>query len=193
MINLIEQIRYDHISMSRILLIIEHELTRLRSGETANFDLILESMRYMIDYGETVHHPKEDAIMDCVYGRNHKVDEFIDAIREQHNRMDTKSTQFYKLIQMASMDQFIKRQEIIDSGENYLLLQRNHMRLEEEKLLGEFSLPLTPEDNTQVSQKFIDQKDPQIKDDFKKVFSGLYKSLLGLTTVPLTFKRKRSD
>ena len=180
MIDLIEQIRYDHISMSRVLLLIEHELAKLRTGETADFDLILESMRYMIDYGETVHHPKEDAIMNCVYGRNHKVDEFIEAIREQHNRMDTKSTQFYKLIKIASMDQFVKRQEVIDSGENYILLQRNHMRLEEEKLLGEFNLLLTPEDKAQVNQQFADQKDPQIKDDFKKMFNGLYRSLLGL-------------
>ncbi|MFT5111044.1 MAG: hemerythrin-like domain-containing protein [Parasphingorhabdus sp.] len=180
MTDLIEQVRYDHISMSRILLLVEHELTKLGAGRNTDFDLVLESMQYMIEYSEAIHHPKEDAIMSCIYGRKHELDKFIDAIREQHERMDTKSTNFYRLIQLASMDQFVKRQNIIDCGNNYILLQRNHMRLEEEKLLGEIKLMLTVEDSVRINKQFIDQKDPQIKDDFEKSFNGLYRSLIGL-------------
>lgn len=69
-------------------------------------------MRYMTEYAEVVHHPKEDAMMECIYGKSTDLDKVIDEVKFQHGSMGDKSTAFFGIIKSASMEQ-IEAKEIL--------------------------------------------------------------------------------
>ena len=177
--NVVDQIRYDHISMSRILLLLEQELVKLKSEANVDYYLMLECMRYMMEYAEVVHHPKEDAMMDCVYRKYAELELVIDEIKFQHQSMSTKSAAFNESLKSAIAEQFLEKQTIISSGLEYIRLQRSHIKLEEEALLRKLKKLLSPEDNETINQRYEGAIDPQLSDDFEDQYSRLYRSLLG--------------
>lgn len=179
MYHVVDQIRYDHISMSRILFLTERELARLKSGEDADFGLMLDCMRYMKDYAEAVHHPKEDAVMDCIYGRSPDLDVVIDEIKLQHRSMNEKSTAFLDIIRSAAMEQFEEKSNILALGQDYIRGQRSHMRLEEERLLRKSKELLSRSEVKEINQRYSEYSDPQIEDNFEEEYTRLYQTLTG--------------
>jgi len=152
--NVVDQIRYDHISMTRVLQFIEQELAKLKSEGKADFDLLVDCMRYMIDYAEIVHHPKEDAMMDCVYGRFKDLDEL-------------------------AMEQFVEKSNIVAIGHAYVDMQRSHIRLEEGRLLRQLKSLLSDKDIVEINDTYSEHRDPQLSDNFEEEYNSLYRSLVG--------------
>ena len=177
--NVVDQIRYDHISMSRILLLLEQEILKLKTEIDVDYYLMLECMRYMIDYAEVVHHPKEDAMMDCVYKKFDDLDVVIDEIKFQHSSMKGKSEAFNESLKSAIADQFLERETIIAQGLEFVRLQRSHIKLEEGSLLSRLKKLLTSGDMEAINQKYAGAVDPQLRDDFEEQYNQLYRSLIG--------------
>ncbi len=178
--NIVDQIRYDHISMSRILLLTEHELVKLKSEGSANFSLVGDCMRYMIEYTEAVHHPKEDAMMDCIYGKLTEIDTVIDEVKLQHGSMGKKSAEFYNIVRSAIMEQFEEKSNIVALGRDYVNMQRSHIRLEEGGILRRLKTLLTTDDIVKINQQYSENCDPQIKDNFEEEYNSLYRSLIAI-------------
>jgi len=177
--NVVDQIRYDHISMSRILLLTEKELVKLKSEGTADFNLLLDCMRYMIEYADIAHHPKEDVMMDCIYGRLPELDKVIDEIKFQHGSIAEKSIAFAEIINAATVEQFVEKERIVALGQSYVSMQRKHIRLEEESLLRKLKTLLTDDDETEINEMYSKYLDPQLKDNFEKEYNSLYRALIG--------------
>ena len=177
--NVVEQIQYDHISISRILLLLEQELVKLKTDVSVDYYFMLECMRYMIEYAEVVHHPKEDVMMDCVYNKSEELDPVIDEIKFQHQSMGATSGAFNESLKAVIAEQFVEKEAIVSQGLEFVRLQRNHIRLEEESLLRKLKKLLTPEDIEAINKRYEGVIDPQLSDDFEEQFGRLYQSLLG--------------
>ena len=58
MSEIILRLQDEHTNISRILDLIEQEMTVFDAGDVADFHLLLEIMYYCLDYLEACHHPK---------------------------------------------------------------------------------------------------------------------------------------
>jgi hemerythrin-like domain-containing protein len=66
MYDILDQIHYDHISMSKVLHLMEQEVFRIEADIDPDYNLLVDGMRYMVNYSDAVHHPKEDVAEEFV-------------------------------------------------------------------------------------------------------------------------------
>ena len=175
--DLVEQIKYDHISISRILFIMERELYRMNSADDPDYGLLADCMRYMVEYTDLVHHPKEDAVIDCISKKTAGFKKLTDEIKFQHESIGKLSNRFYDLVKQAKLESCGDNKNISEEGLHYIYLQRKHIDLEEGRFLRDVRKFLLNDDYVKINQQYETYRDPQLSDEFEVEFSHLYKTL----------------
>ena len=176
--DLIDQIHYDHISMAKILNIMEKEIERIEVDLDPDYDLLVESMRYMIDYSDAVHHPKEDEIFARLQERVPELKDSIQDILQQHKTLAGMSEDFSDIVSNASLGEFVSKQDITKSGHEYIRALRKHMDIEEGDLLRKARSKLTADDMLEVQKLYRNHHDPLVSDSLEYEYNALYRSLI---------------
>ena len=178
MYDIIDQIRYDHISISRVLFIMEQEFYKLKEDVDADIGLIEDCMHYLVDYADVVHHPKEDAMMDCIKDESDELRELVAEINMQHESIARMSGALYEKVQAAAQGEFIEKQGLVEEGLNFVRMQRAHIRLEEGSLLKRVRHLVSEEDIRKIDENYANFRDPHLSDSFEQEYGALYRSLL---------------
>ena len=181
MYDLVEQIRDDHISIFKVLSVMERQLEELNENCDPKYGLLVECMRYMIEYTDLVHHPKEDAMMRCVSAISSDLNALIEEITNQHKTIGKLSTEFYELVKAAEHKESIERKQISELGQQYISMQRAHVNLEEGHLLKDIRAFLLHEDYLQIHRQYENYRDPLLSDSFEAEYSALYHSIFSET------------
>ena len=177
--DLVEQIKYDHISISRILFIMERELYQINGGADPDYGLLADCMRYMVEYTDLVHHPKEDAVIDCISKKTAGFKKLTDEIKFQHESIGKLSNIFYDSVKNAKLEKSADTKDISETGLRYIYLQRKHIDLEEGRFLKDVRKFLLNDDYVKINRQYENYRDPQLSDDFETEYSYLYKTLIG--------------
>ena len=178
MYDIVEQIRDDHISMARILSIMEQEINRIGEEGDFNCALVIDCMRYMVEYADVVHHPKEDAMMQCISQKSALLEALVGEIEMQHKSIRKSSTDFYDLVKGVESKEMVSKDTISELGLKYIQMQRAHMRLENEHLLSKVRALLLHEDYLKINKEYENYRDPQLSENFETEYSALYHSLV---------------
>ena len=176
--DLVEQIKYDHISISRILFIMERELYRINGADDPDFELLADCMRYMVEYTDLVHHPKEDAVIDCISKKTAGFKKLTDEIKFQHESIGKLSSEFYDSVKKARLQERGDTNKISETGLRYIYLQRKHIDLEEGRFLRDVRKFLLNDDYVKINHQYENYRDPQLSDDFEAEYSHLHKTLV---------------
>jgi len=177
MTNLVEQIHEDHVNVSRILDLIEHEMERARSEQTPDLDLLEDAMRYMINYSDLVHHPKEDAMFAKLVQNEPDVADQVEVLRQEHETLARLSGEFLDIVKAAESGEFILREEVVNRGTEYVQTLRSHMDAEEVGLLKRARASLSDSDLEEIDAAYASTRDPLMEDSLKQEYAALYRSL----------------
>jgi hemerythrin-like domain-containing protein len=179
MYDILDQIHYDHISMSKVLHIMEQEVFRIEADMDPDYNLLVDGMRYMVNYSDAVHHPKEDALFDRLSEKKPDLTESIADIRQQHETLAEKSSQFYDIVKKAAVaEEFVSKDEISGKGHDYIGILRKHMNIEEGDLLRKAKKFLSKNDMVEVDQQYSAFSDPLLSDSLEREYNSLYHSLV---------------
>jgi len=179
MYDILDQIHYDHISMSKVLHIMEQEVYRIEADLDPDFNVLVDGMRYMVNYSDAVHHPKEDALFDRLLEKNPESKDLVEDIRRQHETLETKSGQFYDIVKKAAVaEEFVSKDDISSKGHDYIGILRKHMNIEEGDLLRKAKKFLSKNDMEEVDQEYSEFSDPLLSDSLEREYNSLYHSLV---------------
>lgn len=178
MSNLVEQIHHDHVNVAKILDLIEKEVDRARNEQMPNLDLLEDAMRYMINYSDLVHHPKEDAMFARLMDKEPDVADQVQVLREEHETLARLSADFLEIVKAAESGEFIRREEVIKRGVEYVETLRSHMDAEEVGLLKRARASLTADDLEEIDAAYASARDPLMEDSLKQEYAALYRSLI---------------
>jgi hemerythrin-like domain-containing protein len=176
--DLIDQIKYDHISMSKVLNLMECEIGLLADDQDPDYFLLVDSMRYMVNYSDTIHHVKEDAIFARLVEIVPETSETVEEIRTQHKTLAVLSTQLYDIVRNASLGELVSKADISKLGSEYVSALRRHMSIEEGDLLRKARESLSPEDLSKVEKEYANFRDPLLSDSLEQEYSSLYQNLI---------------
>lgn len=176
--DLIDQIKYDHISMSKVLNLMEREIGLLADDQDPDYYLLVDSMRYMVNYSDTVHHVKEDAIFSRLTEVDPDTTDTVEDIRKQHETLAVLSTQLYDIVRNASLGVLVSKDEISKLGSEYVSALRRHMSIEEGNLLRKAREALSAEDMYAVEQQYANYRDPLLSGSLEQEYNSLYKNLM---------------
>lgn len=174
MSNLISQIHQDHVHMARILKLIESEIEALIAEEPRDLEVLDDSLRYLINYADKIHHAKEDIIFHRLQQVDPDSSELIEDIFREHQEIFKQGTEFYTLVQAVEVGDFVLRNEIVAKGTAYVSTLFSHMSKEEGDLLNRAGKMLTEEDIANLNLQHVTANDPLFGEEVQKEYEDLY-------------------
>lgn len=177
MSNLVEQLHEDHVNVSRILDLIETEVGRARDEEMPDLELLEDAMRYMINYSDLVHHPKEDAMFAKLARNEPGFAGEAEVLRQEHETLARLGGEFLDVVRAAEYGEFVLRKDIISRGSEYVEALRSHMDAEEVGFLKRARASLTSEDLEEIEAAYASGHDPLVTESLQVEYAALYRSL----------------
>lgn len=174
MANVIEQIHKDHVNLARLLNLVDAEIDTARQDGMPDFLMLEHVMRYMINYLDQVHHNKEDAMFRRVVSLDPEAESAVDDLTVEHEKLKTTGCELYELVCAAQNADFVRREDVISRGADYVRTLRAHMNKEEGDLLKRARRLLTEQDLREVDAEVESIHDPLFGDTVEKEYQSLY-------------------
>lgn len=149
-------------------------------GEEPNFKLLWTMIRYISEFPQTFHHPKEERlIFDLLVKRTRAADNVIGELREQHHD----DLELIAAIRSSLGDLeggAAVAQKFYDNVRRFSELTWRHMDTEEKVLIPLASEHLTEADWREISESFEANQDPRLgplaSEHFEKMFDQIVNS-----------------
>jgi len=176
--NAISVLKSEHRSISAVLHGLK-ELARMAQDATVRprFQVLRSMLRYMDEYPERLHHPKEDEhLFARLVARAPETRLLVEELQAEHEegarliRELERTLLFFEEGWPAGARQFLRA---VDA---YAEFHWKHMRKEEQQLLPLAERHLTVEDWQAIDQAFAANRDPiagMQERDFEKLFSRI--------------------
>jgi branched-chain amino acid transport system ATP-binding protein len=168
----------EHRAISAVLLGLKHLATMAQDARVKpEFQVFRSMLRYIDEYPEKLHHPKEDEhLFACLVRRAPQTRPLVDALQREHVqgagliRELERNLLFFEEGWPAGAPEFLRA---VDA---YADFHWKHMRKEENELLPLAEKHLTAEDWRAIDRAFADNRDPVAgieERDFQKLFSRI--------------------
>jgi hemerythrin-like domain-containing protein len=149
MANPIEPVDFwhtEHVYFGHLLDLAQKELDVLHAGERPNYELLQDVVSYLRDYGDHVHHRREDVAFERLARRCPDLKLELARLRQEHRVLATAGEALLALVESVLEGSILPRQEFEKALLLYLACFRGHMRTEEDVILPRAGGALTDED-----------------------------------------------
>jgi len=140
-------VEHDHVI--KTLNLLEMQFLDLCRGGTPDYSLMRSLLVYIQEYPEQVHHPLEDVVFSMLLERADAIStedaRLIQELIAEHTDLEAQTRQLRESIKLLERN-IISREEIMAQLSAFLLRQRQHMYIEEERVHPLIEKHLTEED-----------------------------------------------
>ncbi len=176
MSDVIAALNRDHANIAKLLELLESEILAIEVGKTPDYPLLQDIMRYMTQYPDRFHHPKEDLIFAQLLKREPGARADVEDLLEEHVSISLAGQEFNKLLRKSAVDSVDAREQLGTSGFAYIRALREHMLKEETKLFALAKVIFTKEDWQVIDEEVDAIEDPL----FGEIVSDAYQRLCWL-------------
>ena len=162
MTHTIEALRQEHISMARLLRVMENLLREISDGQPADYPLLNEISDYLRGYPDQCHHPKEDLIYRKLGDRDPDLRELGSDLEYEHARLTKLTNRFGELLTLAQSEAGASPDAFISILDELVRMYRRHMAMEEEHLFPLAIKKLRRPDWDEINSAVFDQDDPLV-------------------------------
>jgi hemerythrin-like domain-containing protein len=176
----------EHRSISAVISGLK-ELARMadEATERPDFTVFRAMLRYVDEYPERLHHPKEDEHLFARLAlRTGAAAALIADLMEEHNEGRRRVRELERSLLFLEDRWPVGVKEFRRLADEYAQFHWNHMRKEEEKILPLAELHLTADDWLAIDQAFAGNRDP-IADLRDKDFRVLFSRIASLAPAPV--------
>ena len=160
MVNLLDKLHNDHKNFIKLFAFIELQLQYVKDCEVVDFENILNSIKYMKDYSDEIHHPLENIIFKYVLDRYDADQDVINQLMEEHETMPQLTERLINMLQCVVTEMPIKRDEFCDDLSSYIRIQKTHMNHEESNVYPSLYVHLNANDWQAISKEVNHVNDP---------------------------------
>jgi hemerythrin-like domain-containing protein len=131
----LHRLHRDHEHLDQVLDLLESHVDAFHEGEPIDFELIAMVLEYLADYADRVHHRLEDQVFAPLRDRSDELGAVVRQVMEQHPHLSGRTRQFQSTIEGVVHDAVVTREELEQQARAFIGLQREHLRLEENRVL----------------------------------------------------------
>ena len=167
--KILDKLKRDHVNLLRLLDLLSSELDALCAGEETNFDLKIELLDYIEHYAEQVHHPTEDLIYAAVLPELDQGEKLLQRLSREHGELVGMAKRFRETLEGIVQGEVQTREEVEIRGREFVALQRQHVKLEEEEVFPLLAANLNDEKWQALESKAPQEEDPVFtRQDFNR-------------------------
>jgi len=128
--------RAEHAYFRSLLRLLQRELDVFHGGGRPNYELMLDIISYLREFGDRVHHPREDVAFARLAKRCPDLALPLARLRQQHAVIAHAGEVLAELLAEALDDALVKRAEVEIAAATYLVYYGNHIAQEDEDIVG---------------------------------------------------------
>ncbi|MBT8145133.1 MAG: hemerythrin domain-containing protein [Gammaproteobacteria bacterium] len=175
MATILEQLNQDHGNVSRLLDAMELQLRTLQSGAAFDPALLTRIMRYLTQYQDVYHHPREDLMFACVVLRAPVAANDIETIEAEHRTLATHGRDLHAAASASKPDE--PSATLPQLLESYIAGLRDHMRLESSTVFPLARVILADTDWDELDSQFEVARDPLFGPQVEQAYRGILEVL----------------
>lgn len=154
--------------------LLEEYLRGLPRQSSLDHIRMLDVMRYMTDYQDLFHHPREDLVLQRLVKRDPEAREAAHEILEEHELIAEKGKQFWQRLRAAVNIPELPTDVLASHGHEYVTAMRRHMQKEESSVFPRAQAALTLSDWSEIEAAMEARHDPLFGEDVEAEYEALY-------------------
>ena len=171
--KILKSFALDHQKMQVLLSSLELLLHGIEDADDVDFNLMQEIIEYMVSHPDRIHHPAEELMFACMVERDRDAAHVVKSLSSEHLQLRESGNQFLGLVTTVVHDDMVPRKAIVESGNTYIQLLRDHMSEEEMLVFPWADRSLAREDWERVASAYPDTPDPVFDAPQAGRFDGL--------------------
>jgi hemerythrin-like domain-containing protein len=168
----------EHVYFNRLLQLLQREVYVFHGGGRPNYELMFDIVSYLREYGDEVHHPREDAAFARLVKRCPDIELVLGRLGQEHRVIAQAGEQLLKHIEAIIDGAMVPRAEVEVAAATYLVYYGNHIAREEEDVLTLAAQHLTPEDWEAVRQVAPAGQDPLFANEAQQRYRELRRRIV---------------
>ena len=137
----------EHKYQARLLGVMERQVGLLNQRKMPDYEVMHGVMRYMTQFPDRYHHPKEDLLFDKVMARDPSSAESVAQLRRAHGDITTAGAQLFELVERSRQGEAeALRDPLRKSAHRYIGTLRRHMDIESLHMFPQALKTLQPDD-----------------------------------------------
>ena len=167
----------EHAYFRRLLELPRREVEAFPRGEQANYELMLDILSYLRDYGDQYHHPREDAAFHRLARRCPVLELPLARLRQEHRVIARAGETLRSHLEAVVAGTVVPVEEIETAAATYLVYYGNHISKEEEDVVPRAGESLTAEDWEAVRNAVPPARDPLFGDQPEERYRELRRQI----------------
>ncbi len=176
----IDAIRKEHVTMARILGLLEDQIDLFERAERPDYELIKEIVEYFRTFPDLYHHPKENLIYrKMVKSAGGEEMQFGD-LEAQHEDVAVRLDLFARAVVNFMLEVEVRRDAFVGVARDFINGERKHMAGEESHFLPAALEALTDDEWVEIDRRVENISDPLETSAGIAKFSILVRRMSGL-------------
>ena len=136
----------EHAYFAQLLRLIRKELDVFHAGGEPNYELIIDVLRYLREYSDCVHHPREDIAFAHLGRHCPDMSLALARLQQEHRVLAAAGDELLAKVEMVASGAVLSRKQVEMAAATYLVYYESHIAKEEREVLERARAHLTPAD-----------------------------------------------
>jgi hemerythrin-like domain-containing protein len=158
--SLIPQWHADHVHFSRLLELLDQQVAAFQGDGEPDYNLMLDVIAYLREYGDRAHHPLEDAAFERLVARAPELRVPINRLKQEHRAIARAGEELANLLEDIIGDAVVTRARVEAAAALYLVYYRHHLATEERLILPRAANLLDAHDWKEIGKCLSTVPDP---------------------------------
>jgi hemerythrin-like domain-containing protein len=154
----------EHAYFRRLLALLQKEVDVFHGGERPNYELMLDIVSYLREYGDRVHHPREDVAFARLARKAPEIALALERLKQEHRVIANAGDALKELLTEILEDAMVSRADVEMAAATYLVYYDAHISKEENDVIARAGRALSAEDWDAVKNAVPALKDPVFGD-----------------------------
>lgn len=177
MIDPIAHWHAEHVYFAQLLKLIRKELDVFHDAGEPNYELIADILRYLREYSDLVHHPREDIAFARLERHCPELALVLARLKQEHRVIAAAGDELLAKVEMAAGGTVLPRRQVESAAATYLVYYESHIAREESEVLERARAHLTPSDWDAVRDGVTALPDPLFGNDPQERFRRLRRQI----------------
>ena len=167
----------EHAYFAQLLRLIRKELDVFHAGGEPNYELVIDVLRYLREYSDRVHHPREDVAFTRLAGHCPDLALVLARLQQEHRVLAAAGDELLAKVEMVASGAVLPRKQVEMAAATYLVYYESHLAREEADVVERARKHLTPADWDAVRNSVPAQSDPLFGDAPQERFRRLRRQI----------------
>ena len=179
MSQVINDIHREHQNISRLMRLLQTQVDLFKESGVPDWELVRDALRYMLDWPDRYHHPKEDRALAQLKIKAPEFSNAAESIQEQHRELADLSRKFADAAEQVLHDETLEKDWFVGIAEDYIEHQIHHMNIEETEFLPAAEEILSSDDWSAIDADLEHADDPLFGERAEERFEMLRDMIKG--------------